>query len=113
MSKHKDHNHSHDHHHDSDDGKIMTIKEYNKTNLMLFHVKNMKTTDTAVCTLTSIDRFTFIANGIEHHECKISELNEYFTELIKRNLIAHFFNKIEIEPFDALDASIDVDFLFQ
>lgn len=116
MSKHKhdhehhNHEHTHDHHHD--DGKIMTIKEYNKTNLMLFNIKELKTTDTAVCTLTSIDRVSFLPNGVEHHECKVSLLDEYYTELIKRNLIAHFFDKIEIEPFDALDASNDVDFLF-
>lgn len=118
MSKHEHHHHDHDHdhsheHHDDDDGKIMTIKEYNKTNLMLFHIKPMKTTDTAVCTLTSIDRISFLPNGIEHHECKLLELNEYFTELVKRNLIAHFFEKIEIEPFDALDADNDINFLFE
>lgn len=117
MSK-KEHHHDHDHHdhshhHHHDDGKVMTVKEYNKTNLMLFNIKNLYTTDTAICTLTSIDRFTFLANGVEHHECKAVELDEYFTELVKRNLIAHFFDKIEIEPFDALDANNDVDFLFE
>lgn len=110
---HHDHEHKHEHHHDADDGKIMTIKEYSKTNLMMFHVKELKTTDTAVCTLTSIDRFTFLPNGIEHHECKISQLDAYFTELIKRNLIAHFFDKIEIEEFDALDGNNSIDFLFE
>lgn len=111
---HHDHNHEHDHtHQHDDDGKIMTIKEYHKTNVMLFHIKNMKTTDTAVCTLSSIDRMSFLPNGAEHHECKVAELNDYFTELVKRNLIAHFFDKIEIEPFDALDGSVDIDFLFE
>ena len=92
----------------------MTIAEYNKTNLMLFNIKELYTTDTAICTLTSIDRFTFLANGVEHHECKKTELNdEYFIELVKRNLITHFFDKIEIEAFDALDGNIDIDFLFE
>jgi hypothetical protein len=91
----------------------MTIKEYHKTNMMLFHIKNLRTTDTAVCTLTSIDRLSFLANGVEHHECKVIELDAQFTELVKRNLIAHFFDKIEIEEFDALDASNDIDFLFE
>lgn len=112
----KDHTHNgHDHHdHDHDDGKIMTIKEYNSTNLMLFNIKELKTTNTAVCTLSSIDRLTFLPNGIEHHECEVSLLaDDYYKELVKRNLIAHFFDKIEIEPFDALDANIDVDFLFE
>lgn len=113
MSKHTHDHTDHDHQHDDDDGKIMTIKEYNKTNLMLFHIKNIKTTDTALCTLTSIDRLSFLPNGIEHHECKKAELDEYFTELVKRNLIAHFFDKIEIENFDALDGNIDVNFLFE
>jgi len=104
----------HHHHHDHDDGKVMTIEAYNKTNLMLFNIKELKTTDTAVCTLTSIDRITFLANGIEHHECKVTLLADaYYQELVKRNLIAHFFEKIEIEPFDALDASINIDFLFE
>ena len=109
MSKHNHHKHSHD----QDDGKIMTIKEYHKTNLMLFHIKNLYSTNTSVCTLTSIDRFSFLANGVEHHECNTADLDDYHTELIKRNLIAHFFDKIEIEPFDALDASIDIEFLFE
>lgn len=115
MSNKDQNHHKHDHqHHDHDDGKIMTIEEYNRTNLMLFNIKELKTTDTAVCTLTSIDRFTFLANGIEHHECEVSLLaDDYYKELVKRNLIAHFFEKIEIEPFDALDANIDVDFLFE
>ncbi|WP_152287452.1 hypothetical protein [Flavicella marina] len=112
MSKHNHEHHDHEHHH-HDDGKIMTIKEYHQSNLMLFNIKELLTTDTAVCTLTSIDRFTFLANGVEHHECKVSILDDYYKELVKRNLIAHFFDKIEIEPFDALDASIDVDFLFE
>jgi hypothetical protein len=116
QKKHHDHDHEHhDHNHDhqhNDDGKIMTVKEYIKTNMMLFHIKKLKTTDTAVCTLTSIDRLSFLPNGIEHHEVKVSELDDYFTELVKRNLIAHFFDKIEIEPFDALDGAIDIDFLF-
>lgn len=110
--EHHDHSHEH-HHHDADDGKMMTIKEYTKTNLMLFHVKQLKTTDTSVCTLSSIDRFTFLPNGVEHHECKTSLLDEYYTELVKRNLIAHFFDKIEIEEFDALDGNIDINFLFE
>jgi len=109
---HEHHDHSHDHQND-DDGKIMTIEEYNKTNMMLFNIKNLYTTDTSVCTLTSIDRLSFLANGVEHHECKTSELDDYYTELVKRNLIAHFFDKIEIEPFDALDGAIDIDFLFE
>ena len=60
---------------------------------MLFNIKNLHTTDTAVCTLTSIDRFTFLANGVEHHECKVAELDDYYTELVKRNLIAPFLTK--------------------
>lgn len=108
---HNHHEHSHEHHHD--DGKIMTIKEYTKTNLMLFHIKQLKTTDSSVCTLSSIDRFTFLPNGIEHHECKTSLLDTHYTELVKRNLIAHFFDKIEIEEFDALDGNIDISFLFE
>lgn len=116
MSKHdhkNKHEHKHEHEHHHDDGKIMTIKEYHKTNMMLFHIKKLFTTDTSVCTLTSIDRMSYLANGVEHHECKTSELDDYYTELVKRNLIAHFFEKIEIEPFDALDARNDVDFLFE
>jgi hypothetical protein len=109
LNKHKHHNHEHP----EDDGKMMTLKEYHKTNLMLFNIKHLYTTETSICTLTSIDRISFLANGVEHHECLTFELNEYFMELVKRNLIAHFFNKIEIEPFDALDASNDVDFLFE
>jgi len=112
LNKKKNHHHHHDHE-DHDDGKIMTIKEYHKTNMMLFHIKELKTTDTAICTLSSIDRLSFLPNGIEHHECKVIELDEYFIELVKRNLIAHFFDKIEIETFDALDPSNDVDFLFE
>jgi hypothetical protein len=56
---------------------------------------------------------SFLPNGIEHHEAKVTELDDYFTELVKRNLIAHFFDKIEIEAFDALDGAIDIDFLFE
>lgn len=111
--KHKHHDHSHHDHHNHDDGKIMTIKEYHTTNLMLFNIKNLYTTGTSICTLTSIDRMSFLANGVEHHECNTSELNDYFTELVKRNLVAYFFDKIEIEPFDALDSSVDIDFLFE
>ncbi|MFC2110071.1 hypothetical protein ACFLSU_05800 [Bacteroidota bacterium] len=110
---HSHHHHSHEHHHNADDGKTMTIKEYHKTNLMLFHIKALKTTDTSVCTLTSIDRFTFLPNGIEHHECKTSLLDDYYTELVKRNLIVHFFDKIEIEEFDALDGNVSIEFLFE
>ncbi|MGY6648649.1 hypothetical protein [Wenyingzhuangia sp. IMCC45574] len=101
---------NHNHHHDDE---IMTIEEYNKTNLMLFNIKDLKTTDTVLCTLTSIDRFNFLPNGIEHHECKRSELNDHFIEVIKRNLILAFFDKIEIEEFDVLDVNTDIDFLFE
>lgn len=103
------HNHSHE---DADDS-IMTIQEYNKANLMLFNIKDLKTTDTVLCTLTSIDRMSFLANGIEHHECKRTELTEYFTEVVKRNLILAFFDKIEIEEYDVLDVSNNIDFLFE
>lgn len=113
MSKHNHETHNHNQDHPEDDGKMMTIKEYNKTNLLIFTIKHLYTTGTSICTLTSIDRISFLANSVEHHECKTSELNEYFTELVKRNLIAHFFDKIEIEPFDALDAKNQVDFLFE
>lgn len=105
--------HNHHHNHDEDDGKIMIIKEYNKTNLMLFHIKHLYTTNTSICTLSSIDRFSFLANGVEHHECKTEDLDEHHIELIKRNLILHFFEKIEIETFDPLDGNIDIDFLFE
>lgn len=105
MSKHKEHSH--------DDDGIMTIEEYHNTNLMMFNVKDLKTTDTVLCTLTSIDRMSFLANGIEHHECKRAELTEHFTEVVKRNLILAFFNKIEIESFDVLDVNIDIEFLFE
>lgn len=100
----------HEHQHDED---IMTIKEYHQANMMLFNRKDLKTTDTVLCTLTSIDRFSFLPNGIEHHECKRSELNDHFTEVVKRNLILAFFNKIEIEEFDVLDVHTDIDFLFE
>ena len=101
------------HEHQHDDESIMTLEEYHKTNMMLFHIKDLKTTDTLLCTLTSIDRLSFLANGIEHHECKKSELTEHFTEVIKRNLILAFFNKIEIEEFDVLDVNTNIDFLFE
>lgn len=104
-------NHTHQHHDDNDG--IMTIAEYHKTNIMLFNAKDLKTTDTVLCTLTSIDRMTFLANGVEHHECKKSELTEYFTEVLKRNLILSFFSKIEIEEFDVLDVNTDINFLFE
>lgn len=102
---------NHNHHHDDDD--IMTIEEYHKTNLMLFNIKDLKTTDTVLCTLSSIDRLSFLPNGVEHHECKSSELNEHFIEVIKRNLILSFFDKIEIEEFDVLDVNTEIDFLFE
>lgn len=105
--------HEHHHHDDSDNDNIMTIKEYQKANLMLFNIKDLKTTDTVLCTLTSIDRMSFLANGIEHHECKRSELTEHFTEVVKRNLILAFFDKIEIEDFDVLDVNTDINFLFE
>lgn len=95
------------------DGDIMTIAEYNKTNIMLFNVKDLITTDTVICTLTSIDRMTFLPNGIEHHECKKAELTEHFTEVIKRNLILAFFEKINIEEFDVLDINTNIDFFFE
>gem|GEM_PF-4474271 len=107
MSKHQHHEHQHD------DDKLMTLKEYHSANMMLFNIKDLKTTDTVLCTLTSIDRMSFLPNGIEHHECKRSELSEYFTEVIKRNLILAFFNKIEIEEFDVLDVNTNIDFLFE
>lgn len=110
MSK-QHHNHSHSHHHD-DEG-IMTIEEYHRANLMLFTVKDLKTTDTVLCTLTSIDRMSFLANGIEHHECKREDLTDHFTEVVKRNLILSFFDKIEIEEFDVLDIHTNIDFLFE
>ncbi|MGY5352685.1 hypothetical protein ACXGQW_09000 [Wenyingzhuangia sp. IMCC45533] len=103
----------HHHNHLNEDESIMTIEEYHKTNLMLFNLKELKTTDTVLCTLTSIDRMSFLANGIEHHECKKTELTEHFTEVIKRNLILAFFDKIEIEEFDVLDVNTDIDFLFE
>jgi len=103
------HNHSHT---DADDS-IMTLEEYNKTNLMLFNIKDLMTTDTVLCTLTSIDRMSFLANGIEHHECKRIELTEHFTEVVKRNLILAYFEKIEIEEYDVLDVNNDIDFLFE
>lgn len=119
MSNHEHHNHEHNHkhehehhHHDDEDG-IMTIQEYHKANLMMFNVKDLKTTDTVLCTLTSIDRMSFLANGIEHHECKRSELTEHFTEVVKRNLILAFFDKIEIEAYDPLDVNNNIDFLFE
>lgn len=104
---------SKEHHHHDDDTGIMTIKEYQKTNLMLFNIKDLKTTDTVLCTLTSIDRMSFLPNGIEHHECKKSELTDRFIEVIKRNLILSFFEKIEIEEFDVLDVHTNIDFLFE
>lgn len=91
----------------------MTIAEYHKTNMMLFNIKDLRTTDTVLCTLTSIDRMSFLPNGIEHHECKKTELTDYFTEVVKRNLILAFFNKIEIEEFDVLDINTNIDFLFE
>lgn len=106
-------NHNHHHHDHEDENKIMTIQEYHQANMMLFNIKNLKTTDTALCTLTSLDRFSFLPNGIEHHECKRSELDEYFTEVVKRNLILAFFDKIEIEKFDVLDINTNIDFLFE
>lgn len=121
MSNHEHHHHDHDHdhkhdehhhHHHNDEG-IMTIEEYHKANMMLFNIKDLRTTDTVLCTLTSIDRMSFLPNGIEHHECKRSELTEHFTEVIKRNLILAFFEKIEIEEFDVLDINTNIDFLFE
>lgn len=114
MSKqeHHHHNHQHDHQHDDDDS-IMTIEEYHKANMMLFNIKDLITTDTVLCTLTSIDRMSFLPNGIEHHECKKNELTEHFTEVVKRNLILGFFDKIEIEEFDVLDVNTNIDFLFE
>lgn len=106
----QEHHHNHDHSHNEDG--IMTIAEYNKANLMLFTAKDLKTTDTVLCTLTSIDRMSFLANGIEHHECKRIELTEHFTEVVKRNLILAYFDKIEIEEFDVLDVNTNIDFLF-
>jgi len=103
------HNHSHT---DADDS-IMTLEEYHKTNLMLFNIKDLITTDTVLCTLTSIDRMSFLANGIEHHECKRIELTEHFTEVVKRNLILAYFDKIEIEEYDVLDVNNNIDFLFE
>ena len=100
----------HHHHHDEE---IMTVEEYHKNNIMLFNIKDLITTDTVLCTLSSIDRNTFLANGVEHHECKKSEINDDFIELVKRNLIVHFFEKINIEEFDALDANNNVDFFFE
>lgn len=100
-------------HKDHHDETIMTIKEYHQTNMMLFNIKDLISTDTVLCTLTSIDRLSFLANGIEHHECKKSELTAHFTEVIKRNLILTFFNKIDIEEFDVLDVNTDIDFLFE
>ncbi len=91
----------------------MTIEEYHKTNMMLFNIKELKTTHTVLCTLTSIDRMSFLANGIEHHECSTSELTEHLIEVIKRNLILSFFEKIEIEEFDVLDVNTDIGFLFE
>ncbi len=107
LSKHQHDEHQHDDH------ELMTLKEYHSANMMLFNIKDLKTTDTVLCTLTSIDRKSFLPNGIEHHECKRSELSEYFTEVIKRNLILAFFNKIEIEEFDVLDVNTNIDFLFE
>ncbi|WP_010135109.1 hypothetical protein [Ochrovirga pacifica] len=101
--------HPHKHH----DDELITIKEYHKANMMLFNTKELKTTDTVLCTLTSIDRMSFLPNGIEHHECKRSELSEHFLEVVKRNLILAFFDKIEIEPFDVLDVQTEIDFLFE
>lgn len=121
MSNHEHHHHDHDHdhkhdehhHHHHDDEGIMTIEEYHKANMMLFNIKDLRTTDTVLCTLTSIDRMSFLPNGIEHHECKKVELTEHFTEVVKRNLILAFFEKIEIEEFDVLDVNTDIDFLFE
>lgn len=90
----------------------MTIEEYHQRNLMLFNLKDLRTTDTVLCTLSSIDRLSFLPNGIEHHECKNSELNEHFIEVVKRNLILSFFEKIEIEEFNALDTNTEIEFLF-
>lgn len=101
------------HHHHHHDEEIMTIEEYHKNNIMLFNIKDLITTDRALCTLSSIDRNTFLANGVEHHECKKDELSDHFIEVVKRNLIAHFFDKIEIEKFDALDANNSIDFFFE
>ncbi|MEN8765621.1 MAG: hypothetical protein ACN4EF_00020 [Wenyingzhuangia sp.] len=112
MSNHQHHHTNQDHHHHDDEG-LMTIEEYHKTNMMLFNIKDLKTTNTVLCTLTSIDRMSFLPNGIEHHECKKEELTPHFTEVIKRNLILAFFNKIEIEEFDVLEVNTDIDFLFE
>ena len=111
--EHKHDDHEQEHHHHDDDHSIMTIEEYHKANMMLFNIKDLKTTDTVLCSLTSIDRMSFLPNGIEHHECKRIELSEHFTEVVKRNLILAFFDKIEIEEFNVLDVNTNIDFLFE
>lgn len=93
----------------------MTLKEYHQTNLMLFNQES----DAAYITFTlqSIDRFTFLNTGLEFYTCsntKEHQTEEFFI-LVQRNLIAAFFEKIDIDlqGLDVFDIQTNLDFLFE